>query len=186
MQKEGPVRIWSKTPWEKLFFWKMAKIAQNHHLKFSKIILLPKADYLETKKGFCHKKPNHWPFRRLYAAFSEFFWKIWKNLKSANSLAVVTWAKFYSTHQTRPLVRDWKCYLLRDRDPKIFSRVAAVTRFRSFENSRAAIAIALKSRAIASRVIPRIWSVQKVQFNFQYNSTLAYQINVVPRLPYFF
>ena len=100
MQNEGPVRIWSKSPCEMLDFWKMAKIAQNHHLKFSKIILLLKTDYLETKKGFCHKKPNHWLFRRLYAAFSEFFSKIWKNLKSANSLAVVIWAKFYSTHQT--------------------------------------------------------------------------------------
>ena len=86
------MQIWSKTLWKKLFFWKMAKIAQNHHLKFSKIILLLKADYLETKKGFCHKKPNHWPFRWLHAAFSEFFWKILKNLKSANSLALVTWA----------------------------------------------------------------------------------------------
>ena len=100
MQNEHSVQIWSKTPWEDLVFWKMAKIAQNHHLKFSKIILLLKTDYLETMKWFCHKKPNHGCFRQLYAAFSEIFWKIWKNLKSANSLAVVTWAKFYSTHQT--------------------------------------------------------------------------------------
>ena len=100
MQNEHSMRIWSKTPWKKLVFWKMAKIAQNHHFKFSKIILLLKTDYLETMKWFCHKKPNHGCFRQLYAAFSEIFWKIWKNLKSANSLAVVTWAKFYSTHQT--------------------------------------------------------------------------------------